>query len=74
MFDGCDVNIVQQINPVVPVNPYSLPATHGLFNVEKQQLLADSNEVDEVLIKGDKVSAAKPDGGVSSSSSVDSSD
>lgn len=69
-MDKCDEKVVQQTDPVVPVNPYSLPVTHEPDSVEKQQLLIDSNEVAEVLAGGDKIPAAKSDDGVSGSSSV----
>lgn len=66
-MDGCDENVVQQTEPVVPVNPYSLPVTHEPDSVEKQHLLADSDEVADVLVEGDKISAAKSDDDVSGS-------
>lgn len=69
LLDGCDEN-EQQTDPEVFVNPYSLPATHGLDSVEKQQLLADPNVADEVLVEGDKTSAAKSDDDLGSSSSI----
>lgn len=71
MSDGCDENTVQQTDPIVVDNPYSLPKTYGLDSIKKQQLLADSNKDVELLIDGDKTSALKPDDEVNSLSSVD---
>ncbi|XP_022180084.1 uncharacterized protein LOC111040465 [Myzus persicae] len=80
LSDECDLSSMQQIEPNVPVNPFSLSNIHGTKSTKEHQSVTNLKSNDEELMNAEEVNVQKnnsssdDDDTMSSTSSVSDTD